>query len=539
MRLWRNIKRGVLGLCLAGSLVGLASGQSLTPQDNPISEPVQVRVEKLVLQGNTVLPASTFQDIIDGYQGRLLSFEDIRRVAEAIVTRYREHDYLTVSAYLPEQDLSAGQVTIKVVEAKVGRVTVEGAKHYDPEFVKWMFDPALDAQRNGSALLRRSDVQRQLLLLNDNLDLSARSVFREGSKEGEVDLVLQVEDARPIHLTLDYNNLGARTTGRNRLGASFEWGDLSNIGDVLSLRFVESGILNPNTKGVNIFSAGYTAPLNNRGTSLDVSYANSAFQVGEELQILDIRGSADVFRAGIRHQIVRSTSANLEFSSAFVLQNIENTILGQQFSRDRLREVVLGLSGDWASGAGRNYGGIQLTQDLGELAGGSRANDPLTSRGAGGGFTKLNLDLSRVQRLSESSYLVLRGRHQTAFSSLPYAEQFGLGGISSVRGHVQSSYLGDTGYTATAEIRFAPIESNRQLFEIGAFIDHGGAALKSPIPGEIPNASLTGAGITTQFRLPGETYIRADVGWPLGNKLNLGANSDDGPVPYLIFSKRF
>lgn len=539
MRLWRKFKTGALALGLAGSLLGLASAQTLSPDDSPISEPVQVKVDRLILEGNTVLPNSTFQDILDGYQGRLLSFEDIRRVAEAVVTRYREHDYLTVSAYLPEQNLSSGEVTIKVVEAKVGKVTVEGAKHYDPQFVKWMFDPALDAQRNGDALLKRSDVQRQLLLINDNLDLSARSVFREGSREGEVDLVLQVEDDLPLHLTLDYNNLGARTTGRNRLGAGFEWGDLSGRGDVLNLRFVESGILNPNNKGVNIFSAGYTAPLNNRGTYLDFSYANSAFQVGEELQILDIRGNADVIRAGIRHQIIRSTSSNLEFSSAFVLQNIENTILGQQFSRDRLREVVLGVSGDWASGSGRNYGSLQLTQDLGELAGGTKSDDPFASRGAGGGFTKLNLDLSRVQRLSDWSYLVVRGRHQAAFNSLPYAEQFGLGGISSVRGHVQSSYLGDTGYSATAELRFAPIASNRQLFEIGAFIDHGGAALKNPIPGEIPNASLTGAGITTQFRLPGETYIRADVGWPLGNKLNLGTNSDDGPVPYLIFSKRF
>lgn len=222
----------------------------------------------------------------------------------------------------------------------------------------------------------------------------------------------------------------------------------------------------------------------------------------------------------------------------FTYQDIENTILGQRFSRDRLREVTLGVAGDWTSGDGRNYGAAFLTQDLGEFLGGMSPNDPLSSRGVGGGFTKLKFDLSRVQKLSDISYLILRGSHQTSFQPLPYAEQFGLGGISSVRGFSQSAYLGDTGYSLSAEIRFAPIESNRQLFEVGAFVDHGGAAVKNALPGELPHASLTGAGITMQFRLPEQTFIRADLAWPIAKSGGF-PTSDSGPVPYLIFSKRF
>ena len=62
--------------------------------------------------------------------------------------------------------------------------------------------------------------------------------------------------------------------------------------------------------------------------------------------------------------------------------------------------------------------------------------------------------------------------------------------------------------------------------------------MKSPLPGEIPNLALTGAGVTFQFRLPEETFLRADLAWPLGNKTIL-PNTEDGPVPYLILSKRF
>jgi hemolysin activation/secretion protein len=522
----------MLGLCVC------TSAQTLTPErSSPLAEPVQVKVRKLVLEGNKALSDSDFADILQEYEGRLLSFEDIRRIAEAVVTRYREHDYLTVSAYLPEQDLSDGTVTIQVVEARIGDVTVEGADFYDPDFVEWMFKPALDRQESGE-MPRRSEIQRQLLLLNDNSDLNVRSILRESDEEGVVDVILQVQDERPLHFGIDYNNLGAPSTGRNRLGGSFEWGNLSNRGDVLALRYVESDLLNADTKGLDLFQFGYQAPLNNRGTYFDFSYANSVFQVGQDLQVLDIRGSADVLRAGVTHKLIRGTDGNLDIVGGFVYQDIENSILGQQFSRDRLRELTLGVSGDWSSGAGRNYGSLFLTQDLGTLLGGMDNNDPLSSRGVGGGFTKVKVDLSRVQKINDFSYLVLRGAHQTAFSGLPYAEQFGLGGISTVRGYTQSIYLGDTGYNLSAEIRFAPIESNRQLFEVGAFIDHGAALVKNPIAGEIPNASLTGAGMTFQFRLPKQTFIRADLGWPIG-KSSQFADVDDGPVPYLILSKRF
>ena len=535
---YKNLKKVAGALVLSCFLAGSALGQSLDPAQDPLGEPpVQVKVDRLKLTGNTELPDEVFADILDGYKGRLLSFEDIRRIAEAVVTRYRENDYLTVSAYLPEQDLTDGEVTIQVVEAQISTIEVEGAKHYDPEFVRWMFQPALSRQEAGG-LPRRSEVQRQLLLLNDNMDLNVRSVVRESSEEGKVDLVLQVQDERPLHFGIDYNNLGAKATGVHRLGGSFEWGDLSGRGDVLNLRYVESGLLNADTKGLDLFQVGYTAPLNNNGTYFDFSYANSAFQAGQQFAILDIRGDADVFRAGVRHKLIRSPDANLDITAGLAFQDIENSILGTQISRDRLRELTLGLSGDWVWGSGRNYGSVMLTQDLGTALGGTDSNDPLASRQAGGGFTKLRFDLSRVQKLNDFSYMILRGAHQTAFQPLPFAEQFGLGGISSVRGFNQSIYLGDTGYNMSAEIRFAPIESNRQLFEVGAFIDHGGAAVKSPQPGEIPNATLTGAGVTFQFRLPKQTFIRADLGWPIGKSGGLGP-TDDGPVPYLVFSKRF
>lgn len=526
----KTFLRGFAASVLMLSAMWPAAAQPVTPTA------ATVEVNQFVVEGMKTLDPSQAEAALAPYKGRPLTFAELEAAAQAVAELYRANDYFTVSAYLPKQELNNGTVTIKVVESTLGDIAVEGNKRYSDNYIKWMLEPVAKDANGG--LPRRSVLQRQLLLLNDNMDLDAKSIVRAGDNQESVDLLVQVEDDLPTHFTVDYNNLGARFTGRNRLGGTFEWGNFTDRADVLSLRYVDSDLLNADVQGVDLFNLNYTTPLNNKGTQLSFGYANSAFQVGRELQILDIRGDADVLSLMVEHPLIRDTDANLYVSGGFVYQDINNTILGTQLSEDRLREVVLGVRGDWNSGNGRNFGGARVTQDLGNVLGGLSPNDPLTSRQSGGGFTKLNLDLARVQRFSDEFYGILRGSHQAAFAPLPYAEQYGLGGISTVRGYVQSAYLADSGYNVNAEMRWAPIKSDRELFQFGVFLDHGAAYLKRPFPGEINNTSLTGAGFGLHFRLPEETYIRAEVGFPLGNN-EVTDPDDNDPVPYLIFSKRF
>lgn len=509
--------------------------QSLLPtyaQPTPVQT---VTVDQFQIQGMKTLDSKLADQVLHQYLGRPLTFTELERAAQAVSELYRSHDYFTVSAYLPKQELKDGNVTIKVVESQVQDLKIQGNTRYSTDYIKWMLEPVLGQE---GQLPKRSVLQRQLLLLSDNMDLETRSIVQKADSSDGVDLVIDVEDDLPTHFTIDYNNLGARSSGRNRLGATFEWGNLTNRADVLTLRYVESDLLNADTDGLDLFSINYRAPINNCGTHFNFSYANSAFQAGQELQILDIRGDADVISLMLDHPIVRGTDSNLWVEGGFVFQDIENTILGTQLSRDRLREVVLGLRGDWSWYRGRNFGGIKLTHDLGEALGGLPTNDPFSSRQAGGGFTKLNLDLGRVQRFNEELYAIFRGHHQKAFDPLPFAEQYGLGGINTVRGYVQSAYLADSGYNLNAELRWAPWKKYRDNFELGFFYDHGGAYLMRPFPGEVDNLHLNGAGLGVHLKLPHDTNIRAEVGVPLSDN-EITRRDGKNAVPYLIFSKRF
>lgn len=490
----------------------------------------QVTVKDFQFEGNTQVSNEKLNAELDDLRGQNLTFEQLKGAADRLTDLYRKEGYFTVRAALPAQDINDGVVRFNIVESKLGKISIQGNERYSTEFLNWYIEPV-----EGQEYPDRHLLQRQLLLLNEFPDLEVSSIVEAGDDPNTVDLVLDVTDDNPTHFTIDYNNFGSRFNGRHRVGATLDFGNFSGNGDRLTLR----GLRSLADRGVTLGTANYSIPISNSGTRANFLLSNAAFAVGRELDVLDIRGDALVAGAFITHPFIRTPDWNLDFNGGLMYQNIDNFILGQTSSRDRLRELILGVSTDWADGSGRNYFSARMTQDLGTGFGGMNVDDPLSSRQAGGGFHKWNLNLARVHSFNKQWFAIGRAGHQYATRALPIAEQYSLGGIDTVRGYQQAAYLGDAGWNTGAEIRWQPLKGeDANLLQFATFIDHGSAYLKRPLPGEINNISLTGAGVGVRLNLPQETFIRADIGWPLGNNAITDAVGKD-PVTYLNFSKTF
>jgi hemolysin activation/secretion protein len=490
----------------------------------------RVTVKDFEFEGNTQVTSERLSTELDDLRGQDLTFQELQAAADRLTDLYRAEGFFTVRAALPTQDIKNGLVRFSIVESKLGNISIQGNERYSTEFLNWYLEPIKETEFPDRHL-----VQRQLLLLNEFPDLEVSSIVEAGEDPNTVDVIFDVVDDHPTHFSIDYNNFGSRFNGRNRVGATLDFGNLSGNGDRLVLR----GLRSLADKGVTLGTLNYSIPVSNSGTRASFLVSNAAYAVGQDLEILDIRGDAIVAGAFISHPFIRTTDWNLDLNGGFLYQNVENLILGQAISRDRLREVVLGVSTDWSDSRGRNYFNARMTQDLGSGFGGLSPNDPLSSRQAGGGFHKWNFDLARVHSFSPKWFGIARVSHQYANQPLPNAEQYALGGIDSVRGYTQAAYLGDAGYNASAEIRWQPIEGeDKDLLQLAAFIDHGGAYLKRPAIGEINNVSLTGAGFGVRLNLPEETIIRADIGWALGSNEITDLVGKD-PVTYLTFGKTF
>ena len=520
------------GLVLLMTQVGWSQPAPGSTEEAPSTQgppAATVKVSDFSISGNTLLSNEELQAVLAPYKGQELTFQGLRDLADKLTEAYNARGFLTVRAFLPEQTVRGGVVKLLVTEAKRGNVSYQGNESYSTEYLQWMMEPALEGD-----YLNKDDVERQILLINESQGLKSSTILEAGEKPGTVDLTVNSEENKIQRFSLDYNNYGSRFTGYDRPGALIELGNLTGNGDKLSLRAMRSVA----SQGVTLVTANYSIPVSNEGTRLSFLYSNSAFAVGRELQVLDLRGDAQVYGGFVSHPFIRSAKANVDFNGGLLFQDINNSVLGTPIGRDRLRELILGVSGDWSEDAARNFFSFRLTQDTGRLLGGFGPNEAFTTRQAGGGFTKLNMDLGRVQRVSDQAFFIARGSHQFALAPLPTAEQFSLGGPDSVRGYRQASYLGDGGYNLSAEFRYSPLEDNLDLFQVAAFLDHGGAYLKRPQPGEIANVSATGAGIGVRFKPTDNMVIRADLGYPIGDNA-ITRLQGKHLVPYIFFSNTF
>lgn len=435
-----------------------------------------------------------------------MGLPELQKLADLITDEYRERGYVLARAYIPAQEIKEGVVEIAILEGRVGEIIIKDNKHYSTEFIRRGFTRVREDK-----VIKLSTLERSLLLLNEYPDLKVTAVLQAGREPGTTDIIVNVEDELPLHLVIDYNNFGSRFVSRHRYGTGPDLGNMIIEGSVLSLR----GVMGSDPDDLLFGRASYVFPINTIGTKLGLSYSAGEFEVERIFAHFDIHGEFRSYGASLTHPFIKRRFENLTAEFGFEAKDSKVFQLGSVFSDDEVRLLKAGVNYNNTDRTGRNFILFYVFHGLGDALGGMEDNDPLASRkGADGGFTKYNLDLARLQRISESFSLLLRGSGQLSSDSLVAGEQFSIGGADSVRGYPQGEFLGDNGYNVSAELRFSPLR-DKELAQIAAFIDNGAVSTKNPDVGQAKDDYLTGAGVGLRLNLPFNLNLRFDVGFPL------------------------
>jgi hemolysin activation/secretion protein len=232
------------------------------------------------------------------------------------------------------------------------------------------------------------------------------------------------------------------------------------------------------------------------------------------------------------YPVIRQRDRTLSIRAGFDYKDVYDYMLGSLRSEDNIRMFNLGITYDFFDRLqGRNIIGFTYYQGIRDLFGGSGKDDPDASRlNADGAFSKFTLDLLRIQRITDYSYLVLRGSGQASGDALYIAEQFLIGGVGTVRGFEPSLYGGDSGYLFSAELHLPPPFPERKILnrKIGdaikfvLFIDHGGVYRNNLQPGESRNDYLTSAGAGLRLYEGNRFAVRIDYAVPeINGRFNL------------------
>lgn len=145
-------------------------------------------------------------------------------------------------------------------------------------------------------VIRNTDLERALLLLNDYPDLKAPAALEPGEFTGSTNVRASAEDKRPIHATLDYNNYGFNNISRNRPGAGIEVGNALREGALLTVNGIVETI-----RTLQFITGGYALPVGVHGTKVVFPGSTGRFDVGAELAALQIRGKIQTYDRMITH----------------------------------------------------------------------------------------------------------------------------------------------------------------------------------------------------------------------------------------------
>jgi len=459
-----------------------------------------VKLSTIALQGNTAFSSSALQALLADALGREQTFADLSRLAERITRHYRDAGYLVARAYLPPQQLDGGRLDIAVLEGRLGQVAVTNTAALNPSALAALQQLPLNSPVQSQSL------DQALLILADLPGTQIQSTLRPGQAVGASDLLVEVSRTRGFEGSADLDNFGSLYTGEYRVGSSLYWNNPLDRGDQLSLRVQASN------DHLHYERLAYQLPLGTHATRIGVAVSNMQYRLGKDFKSLDATGSARIASAYLRQGLLRSVSANwygqLQFDAKFLRDEVGSMSTA---TRQNLHNLVAGLSGDWTDalgGAGNN--GLQINATLGRLAldSASATLDAVSARSAGS-FLKLETALQRNQALSRGLSLAVNLRGQLADQNLPSVEKISLGGSQGVRAYPQGEALGDSGWLASAELRWNLAPG----WQLQAFGDAGGVRVsEQPWLTGSNHRRLAGAGLGASWATD-RTAVTLTAAW--------------------------
>lgn len=502
-------------------------------------------IKVVQFSGNTIFSEKEIEAWAAPYVNRDLSMKEMTDLCELIQKKYASKGYFLARAYLPAQEIREGVLKIIILEGRLGEILITGNKYYSEKFIRAYFADFQDQAINYAQFLKA------LLLLDENSDLKVGALFKKGKEYGTADVILRVQDDRPIHVTVDHNNYGSDHTSKQRTGMRLDWGNLLMDGDKATLIEVVGSPISI----LDFTNAVYRFPVNLFGGNVEVAYLLANFKtgtIGTGEDAIKFKGRSHIATLKYLQALHRTRRLNTDCFASFDYKQIQNFSAGARSSYDKLRVLSGGFSIDYIdSWKGRNLFTTSFAWGIPDILGGLSVDDPEGSRQQGGGrFVHFNGSFKRVQNIHTNWakgalgdwFLIFNAVGQATGDKLPLPEQIYIGGIDTVRGYTLAEGLGDNGFYTNLELRIPlPFLHARKVpwskkcwgefFQLVGFFDHGQTftvgmdklyqnkivegTLERGVVSQPGRAILTSMGVGARLYGPWKLEFSFDAGYPL------------------------
>lgn len=456
------------------------------PPPTPIrAEGPTFAIERFRVVGNTLLPFSAIEEALARYVGPDKTLEDVEEARNAVQELYASDGFLTVAVTIPQQTLAGGIVRLDVIEARIGDVAVTN------DGIDWFGEAQVRRALRHTvpgAVLRREDLEDDMLRANAYRDLRVRPRLEGGDEPGGVDVELVAEDRIPLHVDVEFNNRHTPGSPKLRQSVGLTYSNLWRLGHEAGVRYEFS----PNPAefdDVQIWAGTYRAPMPwNERDSLLLYAAKSDTTSNVIGATGGLFALGDGLNVGARYRLALPDLPGLvEHSLTFGIdrKDVTNTVAQGSLSIETpLLYYPLTFSWDGARLGDHSFSTLRLGASFNRTGwfGGDEKDQFQVNRGGpdpddrvDGDYELYSLTLAHAARLPAILGTLAAGRlvplpeperpfdedwsfgflvrGQVADQPLVATEQFGAGGVETVRGFLDREFVGDDAYNFQVEFR--------------------------------------------------------------------------------------
>lgn len=449
-------------------------------------------LKEIKFQGNTKLSSEQLASAVQPYIGQSVDLAGLQEIANGVTLHYRAAGYPFARAYLPRQDVSNGVITMNIVEGRYSEVaaTIEKSGVQAPDREAQAY---LSSLKKGE-VISAAEIERIALIMNDLPGYTAVPIIRPGAEVGGGDLEMRLVQSQRTRASIGVDNYGSRYTGLYRARADVARAHNLVLGDELRV----TGLLTDGDTG--LVALGYALPLMPNGLRLDLSAVHSSYELsGDWMTGAGFKGKADILGATVSYPLVRSQKLNLTLSGGLQDKRYKNEIgTLERYTINTLPLAVNFDVRDQFNGGAVTFGALSAT-----AAHVSSDNLPSASRDTN--FRKVNLDIARIQRVTDRLQASIKASGQHTNNNIDATEFLPISGPNAVRAFPVGEFSGHRGWSAQAELSYNLPQYNASPY---VFYDKGYASnLTTTL-----KRTLSGYGVGTRFN-NGSWIIDVTAAW--------------------------
>ena len=505
--------RLALWIAVAAALPAVAQqapGGAPPPAPSPV-----FAIKGFNVTGENPLGAGETANVLAPYIRSNATLESLQKATAALETALRERGYGLHRVALPPQEVG-DTVTLNIVKFTISRVTFEPLTIYDEANIRRSIPELQEGQTPNFKTLA---VQTAIANENPNKQISVG--IKEADEPDKIDARLTVKESRPWTFGASLSNAGSASSGRDRFTLSGGHTNLFNLDHQFVGAYTTSLQRISDVKQIGL---SYKVPLYSLGGVVGVNYTRS--DVVGNFGTFTSTGAGHTVGVSYTHYLPPDGGRRNYVTASFDDKLFRASVINDQTigvdrrsrpitvgynTRTETDTAVWGYNADLAFNTSSGQG-----NDLQSY----RAEDP-------------NINTTRWKALrGGASYSTVfngnwlwgvRGQYQYSPDALISGEQFGLGGLGSVRGTaIERPISGDRGLSATLEVTTPEMMPGLRVL---GFVDAGWLGNNNPAPPRPTTDRLASVGLGLRYG-NGPYAVSADYGHIVsGSQVPLSLNS--------------